>query len=136
MRMCGLLCIRLVVAFIIFPAIAESSTCIPENRFIENHNATVTDIDSGLIWMRCSLGQTWDQPRCNGIAVNLTWNAAYDVAKKLNKKAYGHVTDWRVPTLRELATLIERQCPQPRINSALFPDTPAARFWSATRLDM
>jgi hypothetical protein len=34
--------------------------------------------------------------------------------------------------LRELATIAERQCRNPRINLSIFPGTPAAGYWSAT----
>jgi hypothetical protein len=40
-----------------------------------------------------------------------------------------------VPALRELATITDRGCRDPlspRTNVAVFPDTPAAPYWSST----
>ena len=50
----------------------------------------------------------------------------------MNRAGTLFFSDWRLPLLRELATLAERQCKNPRINLVVFPDTPAATFWSAT----
>ena len=41
------------------------------------------------------------------------------------------LTNWRVPTLRELAS-IARHNASPAIDTGYFPNTPAAPFWSAT----
>jgi hypothetical protein len=34
--------------------------------------------------------------------------------------------------LKELASITELRCYNPAINAGIFPDTPAAHFWSAT----
>ena len=40
--------------------------------------------------------------------------------------------DWRLPSLRELATISERRCRNPRLNLSVFPDSPARPYWSAS----
>ena len=37
-----------------------------------------------------------------------------------------------MPSLRELATITDRGCHDPRTNLAVFPGTPSAPFWSST----
>jgi len=37
-----------------------------------------------------------------------------------------------VPQIAELASIVERQCANPRINLTLFPATPPVYFWTAT----
>ena len=105
----------------------------PNERFKDNGNGTLTDIQSGLTWMRCSLGQTWNDNTCMGEPRGYSWQGAQDEALKLNKSGgYGSYSDWRVPHMPELAGIIERQCTDPRINLSLFPATPPQFFWSAT----
>lgn len=68
----------------------------------------VKDSRTGLQWMRCSLGQDWDEKSktCNGNVRDYGWQAALDIADKINRAGgYAGVTDWRLPTLRELQSL-------------------------------
>lgn len=104
----------------------------PTARFADNGDGTVTDSASKLMWMTCSLGQTWTQAGCVGAASALTWQGALDAALAMNKRAKVAFGDWRVPQLRELAGIAERQCKNPRINLTVFPGTPSAAFWTAS----
>jgi hypothetical protein len=82
------------------------------------------------MWMRCAVGQNWSNGRCEGEASRLDWSAASDAAATLNSSGTAFFSDWRVPKLREIATIIERQCRDPRINLEVFPDTPGVFFWT------
>jgi hypothetical protein len=44
----------------------------PTARFQDHGNGTVTDRGTGLIWMRCQLGQTWRNQSCEGEPNTLT----------------------------------------------------------------
>ncbi len=101
----------------------------PNESFIDNGNGTVTDKITEHVWMRCSLGQTWNGKTCTGEPRAYSWQDAKDEAVKLNKSGgYGGYSDWRVPIMPELAMIIERQCTNPRINQSLFPATPPPNF--------
>jgi hypothetical protein len=104
----------------------------PTTRFEDNGDGTVTDTGSRLMWMRCSTGQTWSAGGCKGAAASLTWDAAAAAARDVNDTGRYFFKDWRVPQIRELATITERQCAEPRVNLAVFPDTPAAFYWTAS----
>jgi len=105
----------------------------PTERFTDNGDGTVTDGRSGLMWMRCALGQRWTGTRCSGHPRAMTWKSAQDAAHALNAQGgYAHHADWRMPHIPELAMIVERQCANPRVNLILFPDTPATYFWTAT----
>lgn len=105
----------------------------PVERFSDNGDGTLYDIEPDLTWMRCSLGQVWTGTGCAGTAATYSWQSAQDAADKLNRAGgYAHHQDWRVPKIAELASISERQCTNPRINLALFPATPAAYFWTIT----
>jgi hypothetical protein len=102
-------------------------------QFKDNGDGTLTDNQSKLIWMRCSMGQVWSGATCTGAPRTYTWQSAKDEAVKLNLKGgYAGHSDWRVPQIFELAMIVERQCSNPRTNLELFPETPANYFWTAT----
>jgi Protein of unknown function (DUF1566) len=104
----------------------------PTSQFEDHLDGTVTDKKSNLMWMRCSLGQALANGRCKGSASVLSWAAAQAQAQAVNQAGRHFFNDWRVPSLRELGTLTERQCTAPRVNLVIFPDTPAAAYWSGS----
>ncbi len=109
-----------------------SQSSLSTARFKDNGDGTVTDTESKLMWMRCVGGQQWQGRRCVGAAAAYEWSAAGQQAEKLNREGSAFFNDWRVPALRELATITDRGCRNPRTNLTVFPDTPAQAFWSST----
>ncbi len=76
-------------------------------RYQDNGDGTVTDMQTGLQWMRCSLGQTWQGETCVGQAKQELWQAALATANAFNRQGgYADYQDWRVPKKEELQTLI------------------------------
>jgi hypothetical protein len=112
--------------------VTEFPLSSPTDRFEDNDDGTVTDTASGLMWMRCSIGQSWQDGGCAGEPTTHDWASAQTVAKGINTDGSLFFSDWRVPTLRDLAMIIERQCQDPRINLSVFPGTPSALYWTAT----
>jgi hypothetical protein len=105
---------------------------MPAGRFHDNGNGTVTDVDSKLMWMRCSVGQRWHAGACVGAAGALSWRDAQGHADQVNLDGAALFSDWRLPSLRELATITARECVRPRTNLVVFPGTATAAYWSAT----
>lgn len=64
----------------------------------------------GLMWQRCSLGQTWNgYNRCYGQRIKLNHADAIEYVEKfVNTNNFGGYDDWRIPTIEELATI--RDC--------------------------
>ena len=104
----------------------------PTDRFEDHGDGTVTDKESKLMWMRCSAGQQLAANRCVGAVARHDWQSAQAVAVAVNRSGSHFFNDWRLPLVRELAFITERQCQNPRVNLAVFPDTPPALYWSAT----
>lgn len=103
------------------------------DRFHDNGDGTLTDLRSGLMWMRCSLGQSWSGSACSGEPGTYTWESAQSAASEINRQGgYAGFKDWRMPQIPELAMIVERQCENPRINLSLFPSTPATFYWTAS----
>ena len=68
---------------------------------------TVEDVVTGLQWMRCALGHYWDGETCVGYADTHTYESALQVAEMLNAGGgLGGYSDWLVPTLGELQSLV------------------------------
>lgn len=65
------------------------------------------DPKTGLIWMRCSIGQEWNGNTCTGKAIKLTWDDAREYTHKFinGKQRFGGHSNWRLPTIAELATI-------------------------------
>ena len=119
-------------------------------RYRDNTDGTVTDVQTGLQWMRFSLGQEWKGGTCAGEAKSYTWQQALDAAAALNRRGgYAGYRDWRVPTKEEVQTLIycssglpktwndtgkpcEGDYERPTIYKPAFPNTPSWWYWSSS----
>jgi Protein of unknown function (DUF1566)/Viral BACON domain len=57
-----------------------------------------------------------------------------DFVKALNDANYGGYSDWRMPTIKELAYIVNYSIPNPgpTIDTGYFPNTTASRYWSST----
>jgi hypothetical protein len=100
----------------------------PVNRFINNENGTVTDKSTGLTWKRCSEGLSGESCE-TGSAITLTWEEALKAGAG---SLFAGKNDWRLPTIKELGSIVERQCTMPAINEIVFPATPTMAFWTST----
>lgn len=117
-------------------------------RFMARDDGIVLDKKTGLMWMRCSIGQEWDGQTCTGWAENLRWRNALELAEA---SSFAGMNDWRVPAIHELETLVYcssnvREQPkeggyhgectydykQPTIDTTIFPAAPIAYFWSTS----
>lgn len=114
----------------------QAQTCLttvdettPTDNFVDNGDGTISDPSTGLMWMQCSVGQTWNSGVCEGDASELTWQQALQAAHGLT---FANQTGWRVPNIKELATISERSCVRPSINETLFPNTPSDDYWTST----
>ncbi|MDC8829735.1 Lcl C-terminal domain-containing protein [Alteromonas gilva] len=102
----------------------------PGDAFVETDNdATILHSTTNLIWQRCAVGQTWDGDTCTGEAQPMTWQQALTYAQQYDSE---RLEGWRVPNVKELSSLTERNCVRPAINSAVFPATPEDSFWTST----
>lgn len=110
-----------------------TATTVTEN-FTLLTNGLAQDKTTGLMWMRCAYGQTWDSTNstCTGTAVQITWQDALQASEA---STYGGYTDWRLPNVKELATMVEKQCVDPAVNATIFPATAADNFWTSTTVN-
>ena len=104
----------------------------PDSIYIDNADGTVTDKQTGLVWMQCAQGQSGTS--CGtGSAASMNWKQALEAVQAANSGAGTFsYTDWRLPTVAELRTLVEQACYSPSINATLFPVTISSFYWSAS----
>lgn len=105
---------------------------LPTERFFAQDDGAVSDSSTELMWQRCALGQQWTGTHCEGEARILSWGEAQQVVEMINADGTYFFNDWRVPSIRDLASIVERQCVDPRTNVEVFPSTPADFFWTST----
>jgi hypothetical protein len=85
--------------------------------YVDNGNGTVTDIETKLIWQQATAPNTYNRDQAISYCESLSF-AGY--------------TDWRLPTLDELKTLVDSTQTPPKINHTFFPDTRLDAYWSST----
>lgn len=108
------------------------SATTPTKRFSHISNAMVLDKKTGLIWQRCTEG-TFGAECEKGNSTLFSWDEALTHPQKINAgNGASDFNDWRLPNIRELSSLTELQCQTPSINTSVFPNTPAALFWSSS----
>lgn len=104
----------------------------PTTRFTTNANGTVTDTKTGLMWKQCTEGLS-GVGCATGTARTFTWQAILRQAQSVNTTGgFAGFTDWRVPNVNELRSIVEWQCTNPMINLSVFPNTAPAVFWSSS----
>jgi len=91
----------------------------PTSDFTDNGNGTVTHTKTGLMWKRCAEGQTWDGSTCTGNGTGMNWSDALTTAE--GATFAGH-SDWRLPNVKELYSIVETCGGGPAINQTVFPN--------------
>ena len=92
----------------------------------------VKDLSLRIEWLRCSVGQRWDeeQKTCWGDAVRLNHEEIAEVIEQANAQLGD---GWRLPDLAELESLVCAECEPPRIDSELFPNTMSEPYWTGEK---
>lgn len=124
------------------PMAQDGSYDINPMSYTDNGDGTVTDNNTGLMWQKCSVGQNNDST-CSGTALTYSWYEAsgmYDATDNLTSQdvcgelTTGGYSDWRLPTKKELMSIVDYSIPWPgpTINTAYFPNALWPSYWSST----
>lgn len=115
-RLIGILYSILAIA----PALANNAQFIAKDHI-------VIDLHSGVEWLRCSVGQRWNGAQCVGDIIKLNQEMSFQAINLANEQLGGN---WRLPTREELENIVCHECSQPKIDTSIFPNTPAEPFWT------
>jgi hypothetical protein len=98
------------------------TTTVPEQPVVD-------DARTGIGWQGCSAGSSG--PTCTtGSARSYSWSGALNYCEGLS---WGGSTDWYLPNIDELGSIVNDRRSRPAIDVAAFPGTPTtSQFWSAT----
>jgi hypothetical protein len=110
-RFCG------AVAVFAFVLTASAEASAPAGRYVVA-GGTVTDIKTKLVWQQTAPSATY------------TWANAKAYCQNVGGSLGG--TGWRLPTIKELQTIVDESRPNPSIDPTAFPVAPAAFFWSSS----
>jgi hypothetical protein len=135
-----------------YTKLAAGGTALPDNA---TSWLMVRDEVIGLVWEE---KQAWDNvtnytdpndadnyytwydsnPATNGGAAGTpgAGTDTEDCINALNTANYGGYSDWRMPTVKELQSIVDYSSayPGPTINTTYFPNTVASYYWSSTPL--
>ncbi len=92
-----------------------ASTPVSQFEFLAD-GAVVRHLPTNLEWQRCSVGQTWDGAQCQGSVQSYSWPQA--LHRVLDEPG------WRLPSIKELASIVETCRERPAVNPEVFPQTP------------
>ncbi|HKU39791.1 MAG TPA: DUF1566 domain-containing protein [Polyangiales bacterium] len=90
----------------------------PADRYAVAPQGFVTDARTGLIWQH---------PLSNSV---YSWEQAAAYCRGLN---LGANLGFRVPTLKELLTIVDPTRVRPAVDLKAFPNTPSEWFWTASK---
>lgn len=82
-------------------------------RFIDNGDNTITDTKTSLIWTK------------NTVAQDVDFADAEQAVAALGE-------GWRLPTVDELNSIVDRSKCRPAIDTDAFPDTKRDWYWTST----
>jgi len=104
----------------VMPNPARSGLPNPASYTVSDSGNRVTDDVTGLVWQRNvdSRSYTWDEGKQHCACANIDG-----------------VTDWRLPSRIELASIADFTTANPSIDSNAFPGTPSESFWASSVLN-
>ena len=120
-------------------AVASHFSDYSDDRYTDNGDGTISDAQTGLMWMQCSYGQTYDgndddgdQIICEGSPTFGTWQQAFAWAADSNANSTYGYSDWRLPNIKELGSIVDFGSAKPAINQNIFPNTASGPYWTST----
>ena len=96
------------------------------NEFVDNGDSTITDLATGLMWVK------------NDSKVGMNWEDALAYAENSNYAGY---SDWRLPNVKELQSIVDYSGVFPALNTTMFNITGIVNeagnadypyFWTST----
>jgi len=97
-------------------------------NYTDNKDGTITDNYTNLLWVKCTQGMTGTDCK-NGSPSLREWSKARVECEGLK---LANKTGWRLPTLKELQSIVDSASSEPAINKTFFPKTSNDPYWTDT----
>ncbi len=103
----------------------------------DNGNGTITDLNTGLMWEKKDMAgglHDWGNTYVwsgTGMGEETIWDWLADVNAEAGGIGFAGYTDWRIPNVRELQSIVDYGRSNPSIDPA-FGATTATFYWSST----
>lgn len=112
-------------------------TTTPAAAFTNNRNGTVTDNRTNLTWKLCLQGYTYQAGKCvdASATTNYAFRAALAHTQDLNINGFAGHSDWRIPNVKEVTSIIDFFCEKPALNDKVFSTeqfSGAGPIWTST----
>jgi len=114
----------------------SNGTPAKNKRLINNNDGTILDLDTSLVWQRCTAGQTNLSTCAGGTDLISIWSGAISYCQSLNLAG----KTWRLPNANELRSLLDfyHSNGYPGFDPIYFPNTAVAvspaviNYWTST----
>lgn len=110
----------------------QAGAPLPAARFTDNGTGTVSDNLTGLMWSKHANAPNRALPahpviQCTNAEADMSWQQSLDFVKCLNTNTFAGFSDWRLPNLNELESLVNAGVP----DSAAFLNANSFGFGTA-----
>lgn len=103
----------------------------PDANLTDNANGTITHSTTNLMWKKCPEGRSYSAGNCTGNMGSYTWQQA--LRRGVLDTSTGGFSDWRLPSVPELLSIVETGCSTPAINTTRFNmPSGGALWWTST----
>ena len=96
-------------------------------NYTDNNNGTITDNYTKLVWLKCPIGLSGTACKIGSTSLK-EWSKSRDDCSSLN---IGGKKDWRLPTVKELVSIVDTGSFDPSINKKYFVGTDDS-YWTST----
>lgn len=103
--------------------LTEPKPRVINDRFTDNGDGTILDKDQKVIWIK-------DPSQVPGFEKPMTFNEAKEACENLVYGGYN--SRWRVPTIKELFSIIDYTRKDPMWDTNVFNGKYSNNYWSAT----
>jgi hypothetical protein len=106
----------------------------PALSYQDNGDGTITDLNTGLMWEKKAVaGGGTCLVALHDVDANCSWfDATGAWISAVNAEGYAGHSDWRVPNVKELMSIVDYGLSGPAIDYPMFDPTGTDNYWSST----